>query len=306
MLLKGVIDCPDLPLNVSRSALQNDGFVKKISDYISKKVADKLTGMCKTDKDSYEKYWDDISPFIKYGCLKDEKFCEKINDYILFKNISGKYLTLPEALAENEEKHKNTIFYVTDEIMQSQYINMFRLEDIDAVMLTDTIDEPFITHLEKKNEGVKFLRIDSDLNDSFKDETDTDSEEFKNISSSLTEIFKKALNNDKLNVKVEQLKNENISSMVTLSEDNRRMQDMMKMYGMAGIDPSMFAADITLVLNANNSLVKYILENKDSENTTIFCEQLYDLALISHKQLSPDEMTKFIERSNKIMMLLTK
>lgn len=307
MLLKGVIDCPDLPLNVSRSALQNDGFVKKISDYISKKVADKLTGMCKTDKELYEKYWDDISPFIKYGCLKDEKFCEKINDYILFKNIDGKYLTLPEALEENEEKHKNTIFYVTDEIMQSQYINMFRSEGIDAVLLTHTIDEPFITHLEKKNEGVKFLRIDSDLNDSFKDKNaNDDSEEFKKISSELTEIFKKALNNDKLDVKVEQLKNENISSMVTLSEDSRRMQDMMKMYGMAGMDPSMFAADVTLVLNANNALVKYILDNKDGENTNIFCEQLYDLALISHKQLSPDEMTKFIERSNKIMMLLTK
>ena len=306
MLLKGVIDCPDLPLNVSRSALQNDGFVKKISDYITKKVADKLSGMCKTDKEAYEKYWDDISPFIKFGCLKDEKFCEKMNDYIIFKNIDKKYLTLPECLAENEEKHKNTIFYVTDEIQQSQYINLFREEQIDAIILDHSIDEPFITHLERKNEGVKFLRIDSDLNDSFKDENaDNESEEFKANSEALTELFKNALHNDKLTVKVEQLKNENISSMVTLSEETRRMQDMMKMYGMAGMDPSMFGNDVTLVLNANNALVKYVLANKDGENTNMLCEQLYDLALISHKQLAPEEMTKFIERSNKIMMLLT-
>ncbi|MCI5602079.1 MAG: molecular chaperone HtpG [Clostridiales bacterium] len=306
MLLKGVIDCPDLPLNVSRSALQNDGFVKKISDYITKKVADKLSGMCKTDKESYEKYWDDIGPFIKFGCLKDEKFCEKMNDYILFKNIDKKYLTLPECLKENEEKHKDTIFYVTDEIQQSQYINMFRKEGIDAVILNHNIDEPFITHLEQKNEGVKFLRIDSDLNDSFKEETKEDDEEFKTTTDTLTEIFKKALNNENLDVKVEKLKDENISSMVTLSEESRRMQDMMKMYGMSGMDPSMFGTNVTLVLNANNNLVKYVLEHKDDENTNMICEQLYDLALISHKQLSPDEMTKFIERSNKIMMLLTK
>lgn len=306
MLLKGVIDCPDLPLNVSRSALQNDGFVKKISDYITKKVADKLTGMCKTDKESYEKYWDDISPFIKYGCLKDEKFCEKINDYILFKNLDGKYLTLVEALKENEEKHKDTIFYYTDEVAQSQYINMFREEKIDAVMLGHSIDEPFITHLERKNEGVKFLRIDSDLNESFKDSSmDTESDEFKENAKSLTEIFQNALNNKNLDVKVESLKNENISSMVTMSEENRRMQDMMKMYGMAGMGMPMDNS-ITLVLNANNTLVKYVLNNKENENTNMICEQLFDLALISHKQLSPDEMTKFIERSNKIMTLLTK
>ena len=306
MLLKGVIDCPDLPLNVSRSALQNDGFVKKISDYITKKVADKLTGMCKTDKESYEKYWDDISPFIKYGCLKDEKFCEKINDYILFKNLDGKYLTLVEALKENEEKHKDTIFYYTDAVAQSQYINMFREEKTDAVMLGHSIDEPFITHLERKNEGVKFLRIDSDLNESFKDSSmDTESDEFKENAKSLTEIFQNALNNKNLDVKVESLKNENISSMVTMSEENRRMQDMMKMYGMAGMGMPMDNS-ITLVLNANNTLVKYVLNNKENENTNMICEQLFDLALISHKQLSPDEMTKFIERSNKIMTLLTK
>ena len=306
LLLKGVIDCPDLPLNVSRSALQNDGFVKKISDYITKKVADKLSGMCKTDKENYEKYWDDIGPFIKFGCLKDEKFCEKMNDYILFKNIDNKYITLSECLEENSEKHKDTIFYVTDEIQQSQYINMFRNEGIDAVILNHNIDEPFITHLEQKNTGVKFLRIDSDLNDSFKEETEENDEEFKITVDSLSEIFKKALNNDKLDVKVEKLKDENISSMITLSEESRRMQDMMKMYGMSGMDPTMFGSSVTLVLNANNNLVKYGLEHKDDENTSMICEQIYDLALISHKQLSPDEMTKFIERSNKIMLLHTK
>ena len=305
MLLKGVIDCPDLPLNVSRSALQNDGFVKKISDYITKKVADKLSGMCKTERESYEKYWDDIGPFIKFGCLKDEKFCEKMNDYILFKNIDKEYLTLPDCLAKNEEKHKNMVFYVTDEIQQSQYINMFREEGIDAVILNHNIDEPFISHLEQKNDGVKFLRIDSDLNDSFKDEIREDDEEFKNTADSLTEIFRKALNNEKLDVKVEKLKNESISSMVTLSEESRRMQDMMKMYGMAGMNPDMFGTNVTLVLNANNTLVKYILEHKESDHTDMMCEQLYDLALISHKQLSPEEMTKFIARSNEIMMLLT-
>ena len=306
LLLKGVIDCPDLPLNVSRSALQNDGFVKKISDYINKKVADKLSGMCKTDKETYEKFWDDISPFIKFGCLKDEKFCEKMNDYILFKNLEGKYLTLPECLEENKEKHENIIFYVTDEIQQSQYINMFKEEGIDAVHLTHNIDEPFITHLEQKNEGVKFLRIDADLNDSFKSDVEVNEEEFKATADTLTEIFKSALNNDKLDVKVENLKNENISSMITLSEESRRMQDMMKMYGMAGMDPAMFGTNVTLVLNANNQLVKYILNNKDSENVPTFCKQLYDLALISHKQLSPEEMTEFIARSNEIMMLLAK
>lgn len=306
MLLKGVIDCPDLPLNVSRSALQNDGFVKKISDYITKKVADKLSGMCKTDKESYEKYWDDISPFIKFGCLKDEKFCDKMSDYILFKNLDGKYLTLPECLEENADKHKDTVFYVTDEIQQSQYINMFRNEGIDAVLLTHNIDEPFITHLEQKNENVHFLSIDSDITDTFKEEISEDDESFKNDCDTLTEVFKKALNNDNLDVKVEKLKNESISSMVTLSEQNRRMQDMMKMYAMPGMNNDMFGNNVTLVLNYNNELVKYVLNNKESENIDIICSQLYDLAMISHKQLSPDEMTKFISRSNEIMMMITK
>ena len=338
LLLKGVIDCPDLPLNVSRSALQNDGFVKKISDYITKKVADKLSGMCKTQKDEYEKYWDDIAPFIKFGCLKDEKFCEKMTDYILFKNLDGKYMTLPECLEVNktdpdetqegavdengekveaevvedknedsaeEEKKDKTIYYVTDEKQQSQYINMFKNEGIDAVILTHNIDQPFITNMESKNENLKFKRIDADLSDSFKEETSKD--ELKDMTEKLSKTFKDALGKENLTVNVEKLKDASISSMITLSEESRRMQDMMKMYGMAGMDPNMFGAEgQTLVLNANNDLVKYVAEHADGENTKIICEQLYDLAMLSHAPLSPEQMTGFIARSNKIMELLAK
>lgn len=308
MLLKGVIDCPDLPLNVSRSALQNDGFVKKISDYITKKVADKLSGMCKTEKENYEKYWDDISPFIKFGCLKDDKFCEKMNDYILFKNLEGKYLTLPECLEENKEKHENTVFYVKDEIEQGQYIRMFKDAGMDAVILKHSIDQPFITHLEQKNENVKFLSIDSDLSSIFKEEeSEDDAEAFKETADKLSEIFKKALKNENLKVQAEKLKNADISSMITVNEDSKRMADMMRMYGMAGMDPSMYGGmGETLIVNVNNSLVRYILDNPDSDNVEIFCEQLYDLALISHAPLSPERMSGFIARSNKIMGLLAK
>ena len=346
MLLKGVIDCPDLPLNVSRSALQNDGFVKKISEYITKKVADKLIGMCKTEKESYEKYWDDISPFIKFGCLKDTKFCDKMNNYILFKNLDDKYLTLPELLVKEEEKkddaevldkdgnpiantgdaaasdntadgsdtsadsekdERKVIYYVTDKVQQGQYIKLFKEQNMQAVILDHNIDTSFITQLEQRNEKYKFMRIDADVTESLKDETSA--EDLKAETDALTEVFKKALNNDKLTVKVEKLKNENISSIITLSEEGRRMQDMMKMYamnGMGGMDMNMFAADQTLTLNANNELVKYIFEHKDSENVPMFCEQLYDLAVLSNHPLSVDEMTKFVERSNKIMMLLAK
>ena len=305
MLLKGAIDCPDLPLNVSRSALQNDGFVKKISDYITKKVADKLSGMCKTDRENYEKYWDDIAPFIKFGCIKDEKFAEKMNDYILFKNLDGKYLTLKDCLEENKEKHENTVFYVTDEKEQSQYINMFKKEGLDAVILPHSIDSPFIGHLEQKNEGLKFLRIDADLNSTFKEEVKDDDEEFKKTSETLTETFKKALGNDKLEIKVEKLKDDSISSMLTVSEETRRMQDMMKMYNMYGMDPSMFGgAGETLVLNANNKLVQYVLNHGEGENTNKICEQLYDLALLAHGSLSPERMTGFVARTNEIMMML--
>lgn len=305
MLLKGVIDCPDLPLNVSRSALQNDGFVKKISDYITKKVADKLSGMCKTDRENYEKYWDDIAPFIKFGYIKDEKFAEKMGDYILFKNLDGKYLTFTDCLEENKEKHENTIFYVTNEKEQSQYINLFRQEGIDAVLLLHNIDSPFISHMEQKHEGVKFLRIDTDLNAAFKEEVKEDDEEFKKSSEELTELFKKALSNDKLDIKVEKMKNEGVASMITVSEETRRMQDMMKMYNMGGMDPSMFGGTgETLVLNANHPLVKYVLNHKENQNTDKICEQLYDLASLSHGPLSPERMTKFVSRSNEIMLIM--
>ena len=331
MLLKGVIDCLDLPLNVSRSALENDGFVNKISDYISKKVADKLTGMCKTDRESYEKYWDDISPFIKFGCLKDEKFCDKMSDYILFKNIDHEYLTLKDCIAKNggaqeakaeeekteasegenteekAEEKKVTIYYVTDEQQQSQYINMFKQEGLDAVLLTHNIDSPFVTQLEQRNENVQFQRIDADLTDTFKEEVAKEEEEaFKADTETLTDVFRKALENDKLEVKVEKLKNENVASMVTLSEQSRRMQEMMKMYNMYGMDPSMFGTDVTLVLNANHPLVQYVLKNKDGEHVPMFCKQLFDLAMLSNKPLNPEEMTAFINRSNEIMMLLAK
>ena len=307
LLLKGVIDCPDLPLNVSRSALQNDGFVKKISDYITKKVADKLSGMCKTDKENYEKYWDDISPFIKYGCLRDDKFNEKMTDYIIFKNLDDKYVTLPEYLEAAKEKHENQVFYVTDAKEQSQYINMFKEEGMDAILLTSNIDTPFITHLEQKNQNVHFLRIDSELSNNFV-ETEEDEEAAKANKEKLTEIFRKALGNDKLEVQVQKLKNANVSSMITESEDSRRMQDMMKMYNMGGFDPTMFGGNsgITLVLNANNQLVQYVLEHGEGENTKTICEQLYDLAMIAHKPLEPEAMTKFIARSNEILGILTK
>ena len=346
MLLKGTIDCPDLPLNVSRSALQNDGFVKKISDYITKKVADKLSGMYKVHREDYEKYWDDINPFIKFGCLKDEKFAEKMNDYIIFKDLNGKYLTLPELLVKEEEKkddaevldkdgnpiantgdaaasdntadgsdtsadsekdERKVIYYVTDKVQQGQYIKMFKEQNMDAVILDHNIDTSFISQLEQRNEHYKFMRIDADVTESLKDETSA--EDLKAETDTLTDVFKKALNNDKLTVKVEKLKNADIASVITLSEEGRRMQDMMKMYamnGMGGMDPNMFAADQTLTLNANNELVKYIFEHKDSEHVPMFCEQLYDLALLSHKPLNPDEMTKFITRSNEILMLLAK
>ena len=328
MLLKGVIDCPDLPLNVSRSALQNDGFVKKISEYITKKVADKLIGMCKTDKEAYEKYWDDISPFIKFGCLKDEKFCEKMSDYVLFKNLDHKYMTLKECIeknggkaepeektegenaeqsAEKKETEKTTIYYVTDEQQQSQYINMFKKEGLDAVILSHNIDSPFITQMEQKNEHIKFQRIDADLTDHFKEDvSEEEKEAFKEKTDSLVEIFRKALGNDKLEVKVEKMKDENVASMITLSEESRRMQEMMKMYGMSGMDPSMFGTNATLILNANHPLVEYVVAHKDGENTEMFCHQLYDLAMLAHKPLSPEEMTEFVKRSNEIMMKLAK
>ncbi len=375
MVLKGVIDCPDLPLNVSRSALQNDGFVKKISEYITKKVADKLSGMCKTEKEEYEKYWDDISPFIKFGCLKDDKFCEKMTDYILFKNLDGEYMTLPECLevnkidpdeaddAENaaagdgnaetagesggqdepdgavdengekveaevvdeaekvdgevldedgepveEEKKEKVIYYVTDEKQQSQYINMFKAAKMDAVILTHNIDQPFVSQLEAKNEGIKFQRIDADLTDTFKAKTSKKAEkEMEEQAEEIAKLMKKVLKKDQIKVKIEKLKNKKISSMITLSEESRRMQDMMKMYSMPGMDMGNFGKEgETLILNANHPLVEYVLEHQDGENVKMICEQLYDLALLQQAPLEPEAMTKFVARSNEIMMMLTK
>ena len=349
MVLKGVIDCPDLPLNVSRSALQNDGFVNIVADYISKKVADKLNGMFKTDRENYEKYWDDISPFIKFGCLKDEKFGEKMKDSMLYKNLEHKYLTLEDIIkeakgeaeveeaakeeaAKNEESkagnteaeakseeaestdadaekepEKTRIFYVTDEVQQSQYINMFKAQGQDAIILTHNIDSAFITYLEQKHQEVQFLRIDADVHDSLKDEVAEDEKEaFQKTAESLVEIFRKELGNDKLEVKVEKLKDDKVASMAVLSEENRRMQEMMKMYGMSGMDPSMFGSQATLVLNANHPLVQFLVEHKRSKNVPVICKQLYDLAMLAHKPLSPEEMTAFVQRSNEIMMLLTK
>ena len=348
LLLKGVIDCPDLPLNVSRSALQNDGFVKKISEYITKKVADKLSGMCKTEKEEYEKYWDDISPFIKFGCLKDEKFCEKMNDYILFKNLDGKYMTLPECLevkpmdeeegeasekavdengntveaevvteaedteaadaSEEAEKKDKIIYYVTDEKQQSQYINMFKSAKMDAVILTHNIDQPFVSMLESKNEGVKFMRIDADVTDAMKAKTSKKAEEeFTKLAEEIGKVIKKAVKNDKLTVKVEKLKNKKVASVLTLSEESRRMADMMKMYSMPGMDMGDFGKDgETLILNANHPLVQFVTEHQDDKNVTMVCEQLYDLAKLQQAPLEPEAMTKFIARSNDIMMMMVK
>jgi molecular chaperone HtpG len=375
MLLKGVIDCPDLPLNVSRSALQNDGFVKKISDYISKKVADKLTGMYKVERENYEKFWDDISPFIKFGCLKDEKFAEKIQDALIFKNLQGKYITIQDYVTavkktdpSEENKQENTageqdgnttevhaaeaaqdhehdekcdcghdhqhdescecghdnqhgeddedevkeedkavIYYVTDEKQQSQYINMFKEAGLDAFILTHNIDQPFITRLEYKDQKIRFQRIDADITDNFREETKKkDKKVLQNNTEAMTKLFRKVLDKEKLEVKVDKLKNEKVSSVITLSEESRRMQEMMRMYSMPGMDAGMFGEGETLVLNANHKLVQYILTNEQSENTPMICEQLYDLALLSHKPLEPEAMTKFIQRSNEIMMLLAK
>ncbi len=392
LLLKGVIDCPDLPLNVSRSALQNDGFVKKIADYIAKKVADKLSGMCKTEKEAYEKYWDDISPFIKFGCLKDDKFCVKMTDYILFKNLDGNYLTLPECLEVNKvdpddeteegeaaagepaagepaavepavgepaageeaaavaedadaevvaaggdatdkpevveaeivddegnpivadddeeeaEAKEKVIYYVTDELQQSQYIKMFKAAKMDAVILTHNIDQPFVTQLESKNEGIKFQRIDADLTDSFKAKTSKKAEkEMEEQAEQVAKIMKKILKKDQITVKVEKLKNKKIASVITLSEESRRMQDMMKMYSMPGMDMGMYGKEgETLVLNAGHPLVQHVLNNQDDKNVGMICEQLYDLALIQHAPLEAEAMSRFIARSNDIMLLLAK
>ncbi len=346
MLLKGVIDCPDLPLNVSRSALQNDGFARKISDYITKKVADKLAGMCKTDKENYDKYWDDISPFIKYGCLKDGKFCEKMTDYILFKDLDGKYLTLPEALEVNkidpdeketavdengekveaevvddagetkdaaaeepkEEKAKDkTIYYVTDEQQQGQYIRMFREHKLQAFVLNSNIDSPFIQQLEMKNEGIHFARIDAGVDEVLKGRTSKkDAKALEEKSKELEPIVRKAVGNDKLQVLLQNLKDKDVSSVLKVDEQSRRMQDMMKMYAMNGADLGMFGSEgQTLILNAQHPLVKLVMEDPENEKAGTVCAQLYDLARIQNAPLTPEEMAAFVARSNEVLMLLT-
>lgn len=358
MLLKGVIDCPDLPLNVSRSALQNDGFVTRISDYITKKVAEKLSGLCKTDRENYEKYWDDISPFVKYGVLKNDKFADKINDYILFKDIYDKYTTLPEALdvkpidtgddeeeekkpdesgedkasentedgkpdivdadgnvissdedkaeesGEEEEKKEKKVYYVTDETQQSQYINMFKASKMTALVLTFAIDQPFIQRLEMKNQGIRFLRIDAEVEDVMKGRTSKkEREEFEEKSKDLEKTLRKTLKRSKLSVKLDKLKNKKVASMLTLSEEKRRMDDMMKMYSMGEPLPETHDADgETLILNVNHPLVEKVMADPDSENAKLIEQQLYDLALLSNKQLSAEEMTRFIQRSNEILL----
>ena len=339
MLLKGVIDCPDIPLNVSRSALQNDGFVKKISDYIAKKVADKLSGMYKTDRENYEKCWDDICPFIKYGCLRDSKFREKMKDYLIYKDLDGNYITLPEyveaakkaeagetasenvsaesaeaaadeksgeadaagdekASEDAKEPEKTTVYYVTDEKQQSQYINMFRENGLNAIIMTHRIDQPFISQLEQENDTVSFKRIDADVTNACKDEADE--EEMKTLGEKLTAVFHKALKKDALDIKVEKLKNAELPAMITLSEESRRMQDMMKLYGMAQTG---MPDDSTLVLNAGNKLVRFISDSEESEDTKLLCAQIYDLARLAQGPLEPDDMTSFMERSNKLMGL---
>lgn len=346
LLLKGVIDCPDLPLNVSRSQLQNDGFVKKISDYITKKVAEKLSGMCKTERESYEKYWDDISPFIKYGVLRDSKFAEKMTDYILFKDLEEKYCTLPElkekgkALngadtaksseeltedvkeedtsvadtvdqAENKEEEKlQKVYYVSDAVAQSQYISLFKEHKKEAVYLTERIDQPFITELEVKNSGLRFQRIDADVQEAMKDELSSDDEEkLKAAGEKLEKAFQGLLSKDKLHVKVDRLLSETPASLLSISEESRRMQDMMKMYAMSGMPMGALPLEETLILNERHPLVQYLLKHEESTETDsgkLIEEQLYDLARIQNAPLEGEAMKNFIARSEKILLALAK
>lgn len=318
MLLKGVIDCPDLPLNVSRSALQNDGFVKKISDYISKKVADKLSGMCRTDRENYEKYWDDIAPFIKFGCLKDEKFADKVKDGILFKDIYDKYKTFKdleleeakeeenkeESSQEPDDKKENKIYYVNDVNAQSQYINMFKEAKKEAVVLPHNIDMPFIQSLEAKMKDVRFIRIDGELSEELAGEevNETEKENFDK----LVQRAKDYLSQDKIDIEVKNLKNDSLASLLIISEESRRMEDMMKQYAMMGLDPSMFGAntDKTLVLNSSHSLVKKLLSAENKDNEKLIIEHLYDLAQLSNASLSPERMSAFIQRANSILSMI--
>ncbi|HOM01722.1 MAG TPA: molecular chaperone HtpG [Acetivibrio sp.] len=308
MLLKGTIDCPDLPLNVSRSFLQNDGYVNKISTHITKKVADKLTSIFENERENYNKYWDDINPFVKFGCIKENKFYERVKDIIIFKTTGGEYITLKDYLERNKDKHENKVFYVTDEKQQAQYIKMFKDNDMEAVMMNTVIDNHFIQLLEMNQSGVKFLRIDSDLSESMKDkETGADENSQKEISEALEKLFKESLNNDKLKIQVEALKSSTLPGMILLSEQARRIQEMSRMYGGFNFG-GMYGEEETLVLNSNSSLIKSLLGLKDKEDkkedVKLICEHIYDLAKMSHKQLEPDDMTRFIERSNSLLSKL--
>lgn len=296
MLLKGVIDCPDLPLNVSRSFLQNDGYVKKISSHITKKVADKLTSIYNNERENYEKYWDYINIFIKYGCLRDEKFYEKVKDVIIYKDIDGKYLTLDEYLDGKEEKD---VYYVSDPQTQSQYINMFKNQGLNAVVLPSMMDTHFISLVEMKQTGVKFKRIDSAIND-ISDNTEKD-DSTKEQEEKLIEKFKNEIKDDTLKIEVQSLKDDSIPAVILLGEQSRRMQEMYKAYGqqMAGM-ADMFHDEFTLVLNSNNSLIKKI-DTLNDENANLVIDHVYDLAKISHSPLPAEQMTKFIERSNKLL-----
>lgn len=303
LLLKGIIDCPDLPLNVSRSFLQNDGFAKKISDYISKKVADKLSGMFKTQRPSYEGFWDDLHMFIKFGALKDTKFKEKMIDHMLLKTVKGEYLSLEEY----KEKHKaiieNKVYYTTDAVKQAQYIQMLEAHQVDTVILSHSIDSPFISLLEEEKDQTQFVRVDGDLTDLLKEDDQTDESLKKQQQETLEAAFRTALAQEKLTVQVENLKNEDVAGMIILNENNRRMQDMMKLYGMGGLDPNMFPSEEILVLNKRHPLIQFVLntDQKDSELYQMVVMQVYDLAVMSHKTMSPEAMSAFIKRTNEIM-----
>ena len=309
LLLKGVIDCPDLPLNVSRSFLQNDGFVKKISDYISKKVADKLKSLYKSEKETYEGFWNDINPFIKFGALKDDKFYEKVKDIMLYRTTSADYVVLPEYLERNTAKHENQVFYVSDEVQQAQYIKMFKDHDLEAVILSHPIDNAFVSFVESKEENVSFKRIDSDVSDIMKDSvTEDEQKDLDALAQELQKVFAQALSKENIKVKIDNLKSEDISAVMVLSEESRRMQEMTKMYGMMGMGLGDLGSDETLTLNKKNKLVQYIIDNKGieekSDDVKLFSQQIYDLALMSHKPLEADAMTAFIARSQDILSRL--
>ena len=313
LLLKGVLDCPDMPLNVSRSALQNDGYVEKMNSYITKKVADKLNQLFKADRTAYEGFWDDIGMFFKYGCMREEKLYDKIKDALLLKTTDGVYETVQEYLDKNKEKHENKIFFVTDEAQQAQYIRMFQEQGLEAAILTTPVDKPFVSFLEYKNSGVKVQRIDADITDTLQQKSDTEQSEAQKQAQAYTNtqmenLFRQVLGNENLKVKAENLKSTQTTAMILLSEESRRMMEMMEAYGNNEMYKAMFAQvkpDETLVLNKNNTLIQYLIKQAEdsaqNENLDMICHQVYDLALMSHRSLNSEEMTAFLDRSNRIL-----